>query len=255
MSRTTALLLAGLVLGASTAAAVTDEGAEAVRAREMFQSLFGEEVAKVRATAAAGDELALAKRLLDVARDATDSPAFLAVLCDHAYALAFPHTAGKETAVVAMELLAEHVPDRTEEAQKRIARLREDGARADQDTEPGGERKGAAEPSTGPGDELDALLAEIEKKKQDGALIEATALYGKAKGMAKAAGDDRLGKIEAAAEAPRPPHPPRAPGPRRAGDAQKPPRQRLCPRGTRAPLPRQVGRPRTGRRGPGWHRG
>lgn len=200
MSRTTAVLLAGLILGASATAALTDEGAEAAKARQTFESLFGEEVAKVRGTPTAQDDLALAKRLLEVARDATDSPAFLAVLCDHAYALASPHASGKDTAVAAMDLLAEHVPNRAEEAQARVRQLREG---KDEAGAGGTETVGrpTESPQGAPEDKLKALLAEIEKKKQAGALVEAAALYRKAKGMAKAAGDNRLGEIEAAAEA------------------------------------------------------
>ncbi|MFO8013227.1 MAG: hypothetical protein R6X20_07970 [Phycisphaerae bacterium] len=96
MTRTTAVLLAALLLGATApgAPAAEAESPDAAEARETFRSLFAKDVARARATPAAEDDLALAKRLLAVARDATESPAFLTILCDEAYALAAPHAAG-----------------------------------------------------------------------------------------------------------------------------------------------------------------
>ena len=192
-----ALLLAATAVAAiptETRAGEAAESPEATEARELFQSLFGKDVTKAEATPAAEDDLAVATRLLGTAREAPDSPAFLALLCDNAYRLAAPHSDGRETAVHAMELLAEHVPDRREDAQARVQRLREAKNAA-------GAADEAPKPPAGPEAQLDALLEEIEAKKQAGALVEAAALYRKAQAMAKAAGDARLAVIEQAAGA------------------------------------------------------
>jgi hypothetical protein len=214
MHRTTAVLLIAFLLPTTASAPAAAESPAAAEARETFRSLFGRDVARARGTPASEDDVALAKRLLAVARNATASPAFLAILCDEAYALAAPHERGEATAAGAMHLLAEHVPDRAEEARERLASLRgEPETPSGQEAEPSGEEakpaaesKEAAEPAEpaaqpmGPKAELDALLAQIEARKEAGALVEAAGLYRKAKALAKASGDDRLGAIEAGAE-------------------------------------------------------
>jgi hypothetical protein len=201
MHRTTAVLLIAFFLPA-TAPAAEAESPEAAEARETFQSLFGRDVAKARATPAAEDDVALAKRLLAVARDATASPAFLSLLCDEAYALAAPHESGKETATRAMDLLAKHVPGRAEEAQARIRSLRGEPAEpaGEEEPKPPAESKEPPEQPMSPKDELDALLAQIEEKKEAGALIEAAALYRDAQTLARRTGDNRLPAITEAAE-------------------------------------------------------
>jgi len=184
------------------------DSSEASEARETFQSLFGRDVARARGTAASSDDLVVAKRLLEVGRDATASPAFLALLCDEAYALAAPHAAGEATAAGAMELLAEHVPDRAEEAKARLASLRGEPAEPSPDeatppAKPGApaEPQQSAEPAATRKAELDALLATIEKKKEAGALVEAAGLCREAQALARRIQDARLGAIESAAEA------------------------------------------------------
>ncbi|MFO8014023.1 MAG: hypothetical protein R6X20_12050 [Phycisphaerae bacterium] len=204
MTRTTAVLLAALLLGATApgAPAAEAESPDAAEARETFRSLFSKDVARARATPASDDDLAVAKRLLAVARDATASPEFLAILCDEAYALAARHESGKETAVAAMELVARHVPDRAEEARARLRRLRGEAAETpSEDTKDPDDTKETAEAPASPKAELDALLAEIDKKKEAGALVEAAALYREAQALARRINDRRLWDIRQAADA------------------------------------------------------
>ncbi|MFO8013226.1 MAG: hypothetical protein R6X20_07965, partial [Phycisphaerae bacterium] len=107
-----------------------------------------------------------------------------------------------------MHLLAAHVPDRAEAAKARIRTLRGEAAEpAGEEAKPSAESKEAAEPAKpaerpmSPKDELDALLAEIEKKKEAGALVEAAALYRKARALAQRINDDRLWDIRQAGDA------------------------------------------------------
>ena len=208
MRRPCAVLLCLAIAVVTRSAILADPagGAEspaAAEARETFQSLFAKDVAKARATPASDDDLAVAKRLLAVARDATASSAFLAILCDEAYALAAPHAAGEATAAGAMHLLAEHVPDRAEEAKQRLASLRGEPAEpaGEEESKPPAESKEPAERPVSPKNELGALLSEIEAKKEAGALVEAASLYREAKTLARRIGDDRLPAITEAAEA------------------------------------------------------
>jgi hypothetical protein len=190
----TGLVVLGLAV-ASAAGGEAAESPEAVEARTLFQSLFGKDLKRAEATPAAEDDLALAARLLGTAREAPDSPAFLSLLCDHAYNLAAAHPDGRDTAFRAMELLAEHVPERREDAAACIQRLRKAEDPGDAAAE------AAAEPAADPTARLDALLVEIQEKRLAGSLVEAAALYRQAQGMAKAAGDDRAPAIQQAAEA------------------------------------------------------
>ena len=199
-----AILLAG---PPAAAAPASTESVEASEARETFDSLFGREAKQVRRTPALDDDVALAKRLLSVAREATASPAFVALLCDEAWALASPHAVGESTAVAAMDLLAKHVPSRASEAKERIGRLRGQSSEApptDTETPSGTDAPADAPPAqpppATPKDDLDALLAQVEVKTQAGDFIEAAALNREALALARRIHDDRLWDIREAAE-------------------------------------------------------
>lgn len=92
--RALAVTLAGLALSGiappiTWAAEADAKGpGEYVGAAEAFESLYGQDVERVRGTSEPADDIALAKRLLSAARDTTGTPALLRVLCNEAYSLA-----------------------------------------------------------------------------------------------------------------------------------------------------------------------
>jgi len=93
--------LAVLVFGASS------RGDDATKAVEQ---IFGQELKRVRRTSDPKDDIALAADLLKTAGKSKDTPGALAALCETAYTLGIKHPTGYETAVDAMQLLAEEVP-------------------------------------------------------------------------------------------------------------------------------------------------
>lgn len=91
-------------------------------AKQVFQSLFGEEWKKVQATRDTADDLALAKTLLDAAKTAKGQADLAELLCNNAYTLASRDATkpGFDAAVDAMKLLAELVPDKAADANEKI---------------------------------------------------------------------------------------------------------------------------------------
>ena len=111
------LMVIGLLAVACAVAVRPTESAggeppDAAKARETFQALFGDDLAKVQATGTADDDLALAGRLVETARGTTGQAAFVALLAEHAYRLSADRAQGYATAIRAMDLLAEREPDR-----------------------------------------------------------------------------------------------------------------------------------------------
>ncbi|MCX5655190.1 MAG: hypothetical protein NTY65_11135 [Planctomycetota bacterium] len=113
------LMVLAFVFAAPALAAPEDEALQA------FNSLYGEEVKRVLATPDTADDAALAGKLLEAARSVAAQPALLAVLCEKAAELGKPTPAGRTTAVQAMELLAEKIPDRKVACLERITALRQ----------------------------------------------------------------------------------------------------------------------------------
>ena len=100
--------------------------ADADKATEVFESLFGADVARVKKTRDGQDDIDLAKRLLETARqDAAGKPALVTVLCRKAADLAGVHPEGVATAVEAMDLLASSVPEKALGAAEGIVEIRE----------------------------------------------------------------------------------------------------------------------------------
>ncbi len=158
------------------------------QAAETFNALFGADLARVRKTGDARDDAALAARLLETAKKATDQPAFLALVCETAADLGLAHPDGYAAAAEAMELVARSVPEKAAACRERLIEIRQkqfDAARGD-------ERQAAGEAL------LDCLLPVIEAKEQAGAMTEAAALYRKAKTIA-AAGSARADQIKSRA--------------------------------------------------------
>ncbi|KPJ74918.1 MAG: hypothetical protein AMS14_04570 [Planctomycetes bacterium DG_20] len=183
--------LAGAFCAVLLALAAALRGADSDEATETFNSLYGADLARVRETGDARDDVELAARLLAAAKKAADQPALLAVLCEKACDLALGHPTGYATALEAMDLLARTVPAKAAECAARTLDIRQKQF----DAATGDEKKAAGELLLG------ALLPVIEAKEQAGDLAEAAALYRKAKTIAAASGSPRADEIDARAEA------------------------------------------------------
>ncbi len=100
-----------MLLLSSSSSALADD------AKQIFDSLYGQRIKAVKATADRADDHALARELLAAAGSSTDTPALLALMCEASYDLGSRHPDGFTTAAQAMTLLAESV-----EAQRTAAR-------------------------------------------------------------------------------------------------------------------------------------
>ena len=116
-----------VLMGPSVMAAKADEAAtaEAEKAAQVFQSLYGDELNRVAATRDVADDLLLAAKLLDATRAVESQPALLAILCEEAFDLAAGAPKGHDTALAAAELLATKVPQRAEALQERVLSIRQ----------------------------------------------------------------------------------------------------------------------------------
>ena len=161
--------------------------AEADKVAEAFESVYGTDLKRAKASSDFRDDLDLATRLLAAAREATGQPEFLAVLCGKAFELASVHPDGYPTALAAMELLPTGVPDKGVWCAERVVEIRQ-------------RQFDAARPTNRAtaGDELiTALLALADLKSAAGAPAEGTALCRKAETVARAIRSDRLADIDA----------------------------------------------------------
>ncbi len=175
------VLLLGMALQGTLRAAETDKAAEA------FESVYGAELRRVKGTAATGDDLELATRLLAAAKKATDQPAFLTIVCERASDLAGRHPDGASTAVEAMQFLAARVPDKAAACAERVVGIRQKQF----DRSRGPDRSSAGEAL------IDALLALIDMRVGAGAEADAALLYRKALAVARTVESARLDEIEA----------------------------------------------------------
>jgi hypothetical protein len=105
------------VVNARAAAAPDDAAAR-------FQTLFGADLRHVTFTRQTQDDADLAAKIVEHARVQTADPAFLAVLCENAYALGTKDLSGLPAATEAMELLAANVPDRRADCQLKLLAIR-----------------------------------------------------------------------------------------------------------------------------------
>lgn len=112
-----------------TIACLPSGPAHAEDPQQLFDSVYGEEYRRARATADRGDDLELATQLLAAAKADTTHAAVAALMCDRVYDLASPHADGRETAIRAMRRLIETDAARTEEADTKIARMLESSYR------------------------------------------------------------------------------------------------------------------------------
>jgi len=122
------MTIIAFVLAAPALSAPEDEALQA------FNSLYGEEMKRVLATPDTADDVQLAAKLLEAAKSVTGQPALLAVLCEKATEIGKPTAGGRVTAIQAMELLAEKVPERKAACLDKIVALRQmdyDASRAE----------------------------------------------------------------------------------------------------------------------------
>jgi hypothetical protein len=99
---------------------------EAVKAREVFNALYGADLDRVRRTGEWSDDLDLARRMVDAARaQAADQPEFLTVLCDTVYDLSAERKPdGRPIAEQAMLLEMQNVPERYGDALEKLLNVR-----------------------------------------------------------------------------------------------------------------------------------
>jgi formylglycine-generating enzyme required for sulfatase activity len=180
-------ILVGAVLAFCTdllSAAEADPAA--AKATEVFDSVYGADLKRARATRDTADNLELATRLLTAAKEATAQPEFLTVLCEKAFDLTSGYPDGYATAMQAMETLATALPAKvtwcTEQVvdllQKRFA-----AARGDDRTKAGEEL-------------VVALLALADLKVNAGGPTEAAALLRRAEQVARAVKSHRVAEID-----------------------------------------------------------
>jgi len=95
----------------------------ASEAEDAFNQLYGDEMKRVAATPTAADDIALAKQLLENAKQIGKQPELLAVIYEKAYELASKDASGYPTTTAALALLAEKVPERKVECLQKSAAL------------------------------------------------------------------------------------------------------------------------------------
>jgi hypothetical protein len=98
-------------------------GADADKAQEVFDSLFGDAYKKAMASKETADDVALAAKMLEAANGADNQPGLQALLCEKAAELGAADVKGYETATTAAELLIEKVPDKEVAARELLLRI------------------------------------------------------------------------------------------------------------------------------------
>ena len=94
-------------------------------ARKLFDEVFGPEVKRVTSTREIDDDIALADKIVRAANISKAQKDLLVVMCEAAYVLGSKHPTGYDTAIEAMQLLADNVPDKATEAIDNMVTLRE----------------------------------------------------------------------------------------------------------------------------------
>lgn len=161
--------------------------AEAEEAAEAFESLYGADVQRVKATQDPKDDVKLAARLLAAAKKATGRPEFLTILCQNAYDLAICWPDGYPTAIEAVELLASEVPNKAADCHARKLGVVELQYKAS---------KGSAKTAAGKA-YLDVLLTVAESHIARGNAEKADELYRKASAIARYIRSPRTREITA----------------------------------------------------------
>jgi tetratricopeptide (TPR) repeat protein len=173
-------LAAAAVLCLLAAALPADE------AEDAFNSLYGNDYKKATATPDKADDVALAADLLKAAKAQGVQPGLVAILCDKAHELGVRLPTGYETAVEAMELVAQAIPAAAPPALDRVATIREKQYQAAK----GLEKADAGEVF------IESVLAAAAAHMASGATAEASALLRKALVVANAIKSDRKNEIQ-----------------------------------------------------------
>ena len=179
MKRLACRALAAILL-ACPLAVLADE------AEDAFNSLYGNEYKKVTTTPDRADDVALAAQFLAAAKAPSIQPGLLAILCDKAYELGARLPAGYDTAVDAMELLAQKAPAGAAAALDRVATIREKQYRAVK----GLDKADAGEVF------IESVLVAAAAHMASGAATEGMALLRKALVVANAIKSDRKNEIQ-----------------------------------------------------------
>lgn len=119
MSRQTIMLFAVAALMAAAAVVRADQAAA------QFNKLYADNIRNVGASIAdTSDDLALARVMVAEAPKHRSEPALMTLICDRAYKLARQDPAGADTAIQAMQLLADTVPAQELTARQNVVDLR-----------------------------------------------------------------------------------------------------------------------------------
>ena len=179
-----------VLMAPTVRAADADKAAEAAAA---FQSLYGADLDRIKASRDPKESVAFAARLLAAAKQAAGQPEFVAVLCEKAYALALAHPDGYAIAVEAVQLEAAAVPEKAVACADRLVEVRQKQFDL---------AKGDARPSAGE-TLIDAVLAAAGVRQkarpggQPGAAADAMASYKRALIVARAVKSDRAAAMDA----------------------------------------------------------
>ena len=160
---------------------------QATEAAKVFESLYGTDVKRVRATRDPKDDLELAMRLLAAAKGSQNLPEFLAVLCGKACDLASPYADGQATALEAMRLLAATVPEQSLACTERIVEI----CQRQFDAVRGADRAKAGEAL------VDALLSLVDAHVAVGESAAALAPCRRAAAVARVINSPRKASVEA----------------------------------------------------------
>lgn len=97
--------------------------ASADEAKKVFDSLFAPKIKAVSATIDRGDDIALGKEMLAIAKTSEGQPDLLALLCDQVHDLCIKHADGFAIAVESQQFLADNVETKRAGAQEKLTTL------------------------------------------------------------------------------------------------------------------------------------
>ncbi len=159
-------------------------------AEDLFKSIYGMELERVTRSPGMTDDLEFAAKLLDATKLATGQQALVSLMLEKVYTLAIRHPKGLDTAIKAMQRLAEVDKTRSAEAHSRLIILAERKFRTSRSSE----RLQAAYLL------LDYLLAAADSHATSGDFTSAAASYRKALPIAIMTKFDRLKELKQAIE-------------------------------------------------------
>jgi hypothetical protein len=160
------------------------EGVKTEEAAAAFEKVYGGDLKRAKG---ARDSVELADRMVKAARDPDCQAEYLNLLCEKAYELTQPHPEGAKTAVEAMRLLANRVPEKAAACAESIAKIRQKQFDLS---------KGEAKTRAGE-DLIDALLEAVDAKFAAGAYTDALTLCKRAQPVARAIKSVQADKVDA----------------------------------------------------------